>query len=81
VPTVERGLWEVDFWSSIGTERFNIPALPCREDSVKGKGRFAGTRDASEDNQAIARQFQVNILQVVLPSSANAKLNERVALV
>jgi len=25
---------------------------------------------------AIARQFQVNILQVVLPSSANAKLNE-----
>jgi len=47
-------------------------ALPFCEDSVKAR-RFAGTRDTGEDNPTIARQFQTNILQVVLPSSAECE--------
>jgi len=67
-------LWEVDFWSSIGTERFNIPALPAAK--IVSKAREDLPEPETPVNKAIARRFQVNILQVVLPSSANAKLNE-----
>jgi len=53
---------------SIGTEGLQH-AGASREDSVKAQDL---PEPETPVNQAIARQFQVNILQVVLPSSPNA---------
>ena len=53
----------------IGRHRSQQPALPFRVDRVERQRRLAGTTNASDNDQLIARQFDGDILQVVLAST------------
>jgi hypothetical protein len=68
VPTVERGLRDVVFWSieMAGESPSIVAALPLRVDRVEGEARFAGAREPGDHDQRIARQPQVKVLEVVL---------------
>ena len=57
--------------ASIGTERFHIAPLPFCKDGVKSQRRLARPRNSGEDDQAISGQFQINVFEIVLPSSSN----------
>ena len=50
----------------IGIERFQITPLAFAEQDVKGQGRFARARDAGDDGEALARNIDIDVLEVVL---------------
>ncbi len=50
-------------------EALDVAALPLRVDRVEREGRFAGAADAGDDGQAVARDLEVDVLQVVLRST------------
>ena len=90
VPTVERGLREVVFWSiemaglrpsiestsglsiwpeelpRVGAQRLDVAALALGVDRVEGKARLAGAREPGDDDEGVARQLEVEVLEVVL---------------
>jgi hypothetical protein len=41
--------------------------LPFGANSVESEGRFPGTGEAGDDSEAIARDVDINVLEVVLP--------------
>ena len=46
----------------IGTEAFDVTALPLRKDRVKGEGRFSGTREAGDHHQLVAGNIDIDVL-------------------
>ena len=56
----------------IGGDGLEIPPLGLSVERAKRQGRLSRTRDAGEDNQGIARNIDVNVLQVVFTCAANA---------
>ena len=98
VPTVERGLCEVDFCSMemagdraldgvdvrlfhhrqelprVGRERFDIAPLALGINGVEGQRGLAGARQAGEHDQSIARQVEIDILQVVGPGTPDSDI-------
>ena len=50
----------------VGGERLHIAPLPLGVDGVEGKRRFPGTADAGDDDKAVPRDIQVDVLEVVL---------------
>ena len=49
----------------VGRERFDVAALAFREDRVEGQGRFAAAAEAGDDHQLVARNIDVDVLEVV----------------
>jgi hypothetical protein len=56
--------------AGIGRQRFDITALTLGVERVEGERRFAGAADAGEADQLIARQFKMDVLQIVFASAA-----------
>ena len=55
-------------------QRLDVAALALGEDRVEGEARLAGARQAREDDQGVARDLEIHVLQVVDPSTSNAQL-------
>ena len=50
----------------VGRQRFHITALALGVDRVERQRRFSGTRQARDHHQLVARQLDVDVLEVVL---------------
>ena len=50
----------------IGGEAFDVTPLPLGIDGVEGQGTLAGTGDPGDHHQLVARNLDVDVLQVVL---------------
>ena len=98
VPTVERGLREVDFWSietagrqpldevdvglvhlaeelaGVGRQRLDVAALALGEDRVERERGLARPGQAGEDDQAVPREVEGDVLEVVLAGAADDQL-------
>ncbi len=55
----------------IGRQRFDVAALALGIDGVEGERGFAGAGQAGEHHQLVARNFQVDVLEIVLARAAN----------
>jgi len=53
-------------WRAVGTKRLYITALTFGINCVERQRRFARTTQAGYNHQLIARQLNINILEVVL---------------
>ncbi len=53
----------------VGRERLHVAALPLGVDRVEGQRRFARPREAGDDYQFAARNFEVHVLEVVNPGA------------
>ncbi len=51
----------------VARERLHVAALPLGVDRVERQARLAGAREAGDDDQAVARDFHRDVLQVVHP--------------
>ena len=58
----------------IGREALDIAALALGIDRVEGKRGFARTRQAGHDDQRVARQVEIDVLQIVFARAANGKV-------
>ncbi len=52
--------------AGVGGERFDVAALALGIDRVEGERRLARARQAGEDHQLVARDRQVDVLEIVL---------------
>ena len=50
----------------IGVQRFQVAALSLGEEDVEGKRALAAARDAGHDGEAVARNVDVDVLEVML---------------
>jgi hypothetical protein len=57
--------------ASIGRERLHVAALALRVDGVEGERGFARAREPGEHHQPIARDFEIDILEIVLARAAD----------
>ena len=52
--------------TSVGGQGLHVAALPLGEDRVEGQGGLARARQSGEDDHRVARQVQVDALEIVL---------------
>ena len=64
----------------VSGQRFDIAALAFRVQGVEGQRRLAGAGQAGNHDQLIARQIEIDILEVMRASAANADLFHVIAL-
>ena len=50
----------------VGRKRFDVPPLPFGVNRIERQRRFAAARKAGKDDQLVARNFDVDVFQVVL---------------
>src|SRR5690606_36916276 len=55
----------------VGGERLDVAALPFRVDRVEGQRRLAGPRQPRDHDEAVARDLDIDILEVVLAGAAD----------
>src|SRR5439155_16347907 len=55
-------------------ERLDVAALPLRVDRVEGKGRLAGAGQPGDADEAVPRQTDGDVLQVVLAGAVDYEL-------
>ena len=55
----------------VGGDRFEIPPLRLRVERAEGQRRLARAGHAREDDQGVARDAEVDVLEVVLPRPAD----------
>ena len=55
----------------VGGERLDVAALPLRVDRVEGKARLAGAREPGDADQAVPRQADGDVLEVVLAGAVD----------
>src|SRR5579883_2655541 len=58
----------------VGREAFDIAALPLGVDGIKGQRRLAAATDAGDDDETVARNRHVNMLEVMLLCPTNADI-------
>ena len=61
-----RLLHHLEELARVGRERLDVAALAFGVDRVEGERRLAGARQAGEDDQLVARDRQVDVLEIVL---------------
>ncbi len=61
----------VEKLAGVGRKRFDIAPLALGVNRIESERRFAGAAEPRNDRQGIARNFDVNILQVVLARAAH----------
>ena len=59
-------LHQAEELARVGGERLDVAALPLGVDRVEGKARLAGAGEAGDHDQGVARQLEVDVLEVVL---------------
>ena len=55
----------------IGRERFDVAALALGIDGVEGERGFAGAGEAGEHHELVARNFEIDVLEIVLARAAD----------
>ena len=65
----------------IGRERFDIAPLAFCIDGVKGEAGLARAGQARDDSQRIARNIDINALEVVLAGAPNLNMSQHGAAV
>src|SRR5207249_1673874 len=55
----------------VGRERLHVPPLAFGVQGVEGKRRLSGPGQARDDDELVARDPQVDVLEVVLASPVN----------
>ena len=55
----------------VGRERLHVAALPFGVDGIEGEGGLAGPAEARDDHKPVPRDLDVEILEIVLPCSAD----------
>jgi hypothetical protein len=58
----------------VGRERLDVAALAFRVERVEGERRFSRARQPGDHDQPVARQIDVQVLQVVRARAADANL-------
>src|SRR4029079_10804976 len=72
---VDVGLFhELEELARIGRERLDVAALALGVERVEGKRGLAGARQAGDDDEALARQVEAQVAQVVRARAADADL-------
>ena len=66
-----RLLHHLEELARIGRQALDIAALALGIDRVEGERRFARARQAGHHDQRVARQVEVDVLQIVLARAAN----------
>jgi hypothetical protein len=64
-------LHEAQELPSIGGEGFHVPTLAFGIDGVESQGGFARTGEAGDDHQLLTGEFQIDVLEVVLPGTTD----------
>ena len=60
-------LHQAEELARVGRERLDVAPLALGVDRVEGKARLAGAREPGDHDQRVARQLNVDVLEVVLP--------------
>ncbi len=60
-------LHQAEELARVGGERLDVAPLALGVDRVEGKARLAGARKPGDHDQRVARQLNVDVLEVVLP--------------
>ena len=60
----------------VGREELHVAALSLGVDGVEGEGRLARAREAGDDRQALARDVDVDALEVVLARTADGNVGQ-----
>ena len=60
--------------AGIRRQGFDVTALPLGEDSVESERGFAGSGQAGDHGQLVARDVQVDVVEIVRPCSADPDL-------
>ena len=69
---VHIGLFElIDELARVGRHAVEEAALAFGEEDVEGQGRFARAAEAGDDDHAVTRDVDVDVLEVVLASAAD----------
>ena len=58
----------------IGREALDITTLALGIDRVEGERGFARARQAGDHDEAVARQLDIDVLEIVLPRAADSDL-------
>ncbi len=77
----------IDIWNSrlidetprVWADRFEVSPLRLGEQGSKGERGLSRARDAGENDQAIARNIDVYILEIVISGAAHAHERRRIA--
>lgn len=62
--------------TGVSRQGFDVAALALRVDGVEGEGRFPGAREAGKDDQLVAWNCEVDVLEIVLARATNRKARE-----
>ena len=55
----------------VGGERFDVAPLPLGVDGVESERGFTAAGEAGDDDEAVARQVEIDVFQVVGARAAN----------
>src|SRR4029078_11531236 len=72
-----RLLHQTEELARVSGQRLDVAALTLGVDRVEGKARLAGPGEAGDHDQRVARQLEVDVLEVVLPRATNDYLLRR----
>jgi hypothetical protein len=56
----------------VGGERFDVATLTLGEDGVEGQRALARSGQPGQDDELVARNVDVDVLEIVLPGAAHA---------
>ncbi len=62
--------------AGVGAQRLDVTPLALGIDGVEGEARLARPRQAGDDDQGIARQVDVDVLEVVLARAAHLDMGQ-----
>ena len=57
--------------AGVGGEGLDVASLAFGVDGVEGEGRLAGAGEAGDDDELVARDLDVDVLEVMLAGAAN----------
>ena len=65
--------------AGVGAQGLDIAPLALGIDRVEGEGRLAAARQAGDDDEGIARQVDIDVLEVMLARTADADVAQHAA--
>ncbi len=66
----------VEELAGIRRQRFHVAPLPLGVNRIEGQRRFSGAAKPGNDSQAVARDLNIDILQIVLAGAMHRNTSE-----